>query len=190
MSSESLGFDPDLIFGICNGGDQVRILSYSAEGVPITRSDVQQYQCQLVAMRQQSSSQIAKPLIGLLSSVDNPSKMGIPDASSGQVPVSRGFGLSDEQQMARSVAGIGRAEIEKIMSQFQYDLEPVHRAWSTQQQQIAESSNFYNYGLNDKLLREYIAAQVAIRLERSRRVKLVGSTDVAGNRDHASMRRM
>ena len=92
--------------------------------------------------------------------------------------------------MARSVAGIDRAEIERIMSQFQYDLEPVHRAWSTQQQQVAESSNFYNYGLNDKLLREYIAAQVAIRLEKSRRVKLVGASDVAGNRDHASMRRI
>jgi hypothetical protein len=188
MSSESLGFDTDLIFGVGNGGDQVRILSYSAEGVPITRSDVQQYQSQLVAVRQQSSSQISKPLIGLLSSVDNPLKLGTGETGGGPVPVSRGFGLSDEQQSARSVAGVDKAEIERIMNQLQFDLDPVHRPWSTQQQQVAETGNFYNYGLNDKLLREYIAAQIAIRLEKSRRIKLVGASDVAGNRGHAAMR--
>ena len=188
MSAESVGFDEDLIFGIGNGGDNVRILSYAGEGVPITRTDVQNYQSQLVAVRQQSSSQVAKPLIGLLSSVDNPLKMQMGEGSSGAVPVSRAFGLSDEQQSARAVAGVDKGEIARIMSQLQLDLEPVHRAWSTQQQQAAETSNFYNYGLNDKLLREYIAAQIAIRIEKSRRVKLVGSSDVAGNRDHAAMR--
>jgi hypothetical protein len=188
MSSEPVGFDPDLVFGIGNGGDKVRILSYAAEGIPITRSDVQQYQSQLVAVRQQSSAQIAKPLIGLLSSVDNPLKMQTGEGMTGPTPVSRAFGLSDEQQSARAVAGVDKAEIERIMNTLQFDLEPVHRPWSTQQQQAAESSNFYNYGLNDKLLREYISAQIAIRIEKSRRVKLVGTSDVAGNRDNAAMR--
>ena len=177
MSSESAGIDPDLLFGMASGGDQVRILSYAAEGVPITRADVQAYQSQLVAVRQQSSSQVVKPLIGLLSSVDNP--MNQPALAA---PVHRAFGLSDEQQSAKSVAGVDRAEIEHIMASLQFDLEPVHRAWSSQQQQVAESGNFYNYGLTDKLLREYIGAQIALRMEKSRRVKIVGSTDVAGNR--------
>jgi hypothetical protein len=187
MSSESLSIDPDLLFGIASGGDQVRVLSFAAEGVPITRSDVHAYQSQLVAVRQQSSSQVAKPLIGLLSSVDNPLKLASMEGM-GATPVSRAFGLSDEQQSARSVAGVDKGEIDRILTQLQMDIEPIHRAWATQQQQMAETSNFYNYGLNDKLLREYIAAQIAIRIERSRRVKLVGSSGVAGNRDRASMR--
>lgn len=187
MSSESVGIDSDLLFGIANGGDQVRILSFATEGQPITRSDVQAYQSQLVAVRQQSSSQISKPLIGLLSSVDNPLKIAGTDAGA-VLPVSRAFGLSDEAQSSRAVAGVDKNEIERIMSQFHFDLDPVHRPWATQQQQAAEASNFYNYGLNDKLLREYIGAQIALRIERSRRVKLVGTSDVAGNREHAAMR--
>jgi hypothetical protein len=180
--------DPDLLFGIATGGDQVRILSYAPEGVPITRSDVQNYQSQLVAVRQQASAQIAKPLIGLLSSVDNPAALNV-EAVSGP-PVQRGFGLSDEQgkSSSQAVAGVDRSEIHRIMQQLQFDIEPIHRAWATQQQQVAETGNFYNYGLNDKLLREYIEAQIALRIDRSRRVKMVGATDVAGNRQHASLR--
>ena len=182
--------DKDLLFGMTTGGDQVRILSYAAEGVPITRADVQAYQSQLVAVRQQASSQVVKPMIGLLSSVDNPLMMSN-EALNGP-PIKRAFGLSDEQTVSTShtVAGVDKAEIQRIMQQLQFHIEPVHRAWATQQQQAAESSNFYNYGLNDRVLREYIEAQIALRIEKSRRqsVKIVGSTDVAGNRQHAAMR--
>ena len=183
MSGE---LDPDLLFGMASGSGNVKILSYAGEGVPIARSDVQAYQSQLVAVRQQASSQVIKPLIGLLSSVDNPASMSDPGMGA---PVSRGFGLSDEGGSSSvQVAGVDRFEIEKIIQQLTFDAEPVQRAWATQQQQSAETGNFYNYGLNAHLLREYVAAQVALRIERSRRVKITGPTGVAGNRDSASMR--
>ena len=183
--------DQDLLFGIATGGDQVRILSYAAEGVPITRTDVHNYQSQLVAVRQQASSQTVKPLIGLLSAVENPAAM--PTEAAAAAPVQRrAFGLSDEGQSsmssAHAVAGVDKAEIHRIMQQLQLDIDPIHRAWATQQQQAAEASNYYNFGLNERLLREYIEAQIALRIDRSRRVKLVGSTDVAGNRQHAQLR--
>lgn len=181
--------DPDLLFGVATGGPNLKFLSYAGEGVPITRANVQSYQSQLVNVRQQANSQIAKPLIGLLSSVDNPLSVPSFDGSSGP-PVKRGFGLSDESGVsAHQVAGVDRHEIERITSQLTYDVDPIHRAWATQQQQSAESSNFYNYGLNAHLLKEYIAAQVALRLDKSRRVKIAGSTDVAGNRADAFMRK-
>ena len=64
-------FDKDLLFGAGSGGDNVKILSYAPEGIPITRADVQAYQSQLLAVRQQANSQIAKPLIGLLETIEN-----------------------------------------------------------------------------------------------------------------------
>jgi len=167
--SESAELDSDLLFGLATGGDQVRILSYAPEGTPITRSDVHAYQSQLVSVRQQSASQIVKPLIGLLSSLDNSAALIQSEALSATAPVNRAFGLSDETHAARSVAGVDKGEISRIVSQLQFELEPVHRAWSTQQQQSAAASDFYNYGLNDKLLREYIEAQIAVRIEKSRR---------------------
>ena len=177
--------DGDLLFGLATGGDQVRILSYASEGVPISREDVLAYQSQLVSVRQQSNSQVVKPLIGLLSSLDN-SAAFIQSEALNATPVNRVFGLSDEVNAARSVAGVDKGEISRIMSQLQFDLEPVHRAWSTQQQQTAAASDFYNYGLSDKLLREYIEAQIAVRIEKSRRqgVHVVGSS--TGHGQHSS----
>lgn len=172
----------DLLFGVSTGGSNIRILSYASEGVPITRSNVQTYQSQLLAVRQQASSQVVKPLIGLLSSVDNPLSLPLHE---GGAPVNRNFGLSDE---GVGIAGIDRREIEKITSKLTYDVEPVHRAWATAQQQTAELGNFYNYGLNPHLLKEYIAAQVGLRIDKSRRVKITKPTDVAGTRSDAFMR--
>ena len=183
----SVEIDSDLLFGMATGGDQVRILSYAAEGTPITRADVQAYQSQLVSVRQQSNSQIAKPLIGLLSSLDNSAAL-IQSEALNAVPVNRGFGLSDETHSARSVAGVDKSEISRIVSQLQFDLEPVHRAWSTQQQQSAAASDFYNYGLNDKLLREYIEAQIALRIEKSRRQGVQVHSSAAGAPPPMSMR--
>ena len=179
--------DRDLLFGMASGGPNVKFLSYAGEGVRITRASVQSYQSQLVAVRQQASMQIAKPLIGLLSSVDNPISQQSFESSAGPA-VHRGFGLSDEAR-AHQVAGVDRAEVDRIMSQLTFDTDPVHRAWATQQQQTAESGHFYNYGLNAHLLREYIGAQVALRIDKSRRVKITASTDVAGHRGDAHMRR-
>jgi hypothetical protein len=193
MSVDNLDtpFDSDLLFGAGSGGENVKILSYAAEGTPITRADVQAYQSQLLAVRQQANSQIAKPLIGLLSSVDNPlsAQQG---ASETAPPVQRGFGLSDEGTMSSStaVAGVDKAEIQSIISQLQFDVEPVHRAWATPQQQMAEQGSFYNYGLNPHLLKEYIEAQIALRIEKSRRTSVtVGNGGVvSGNTENAFMR--
>jgi len=185
-------FNKDLLFGAGSGGDNVKILSYAAEGIPITRADVQAYQSQLLAVRQQANSQVAKPLIGLLSSVDNPLSGQQGSSNDSGTPVPRAFGLSDEgsaMSTSTAVAGVDKSEIHAIMSQLQFDVEPVHRAWSTPQQQIAEQGSFYNYGLNPHLLQEYMEAQIALRIEKSRRTSVtVGGGEISGNTENAVMR--
>ena len=183
-------FDKDLLFGAGTGSDNVRILSFAPEGVPITRADVQTYQSQLLAVRHQANSQIAKPLIGLLSSVDNPLTSNDSAAQLSSAPVQRAFGLSDEGAgvvSSRTVAGIDKGEIEAIVGKLQFDVEPIHRPWSNPHQQMNDLPNFYNYGLNPHLLREYIEAQIALRIEKSRRTS-VKISEVSGNTENAFMR--
>ena len=183
-------FDKDLLFGAGTGSDNVRILSFAPEGIPVTRADVQAYQSQLLAVRHQANSQVAKPLIGLLSSVDNPLSSTDSGSLSASAPVQRAFGLSDENAgvvSSRSVAGIDKSEIDSIVSKLQFDTEPIHRAWSTPHQQMVDMPNFFNYGLNPHLLREYLAAQIALRIEKSRRTS-VKISEVSGNTENAFMR--
>ena len=183
-------FDRDLLFGSGIGSENVRILSFAPEGVPITRTDVQAYQSQLLAVRHQANSQIAKPLIGLLSSVDNPLTSTESGANPSSAPVQRAFGLSDEGAgvvSSRTVAGIDRGEIESIVSKLQFDIDPVHRPWTNPHQQMVDLPNFFNYGLNPHLLREYLEAQIALRIEKSRRTSLKVS-EVSGNTQNAVMR--
>lgn len=183
-------FDKDLLFGAGTGSENVRILSFAPEGVPITRADVQTYQSQLLAVRHQANSQIAKPLIGLLSSVDNPLTSNDSGPHLSSAPVQRAFGLSDEGAgvvSSRTVAGIDKGEIEAIMSKLHFDTEPIHRPWSNPHQQLNDLPNFFNYGLNPHLLREYIEAQIALRIEKSRRTS-VKVSEVSGNTENAFMR--
>jgi len=183
-------FDKDLLFGAGTGSENVRILSFAPEGIPITRADVQAYQSQLLAVRHQANSQIAKPLIGLLSSVDNPLSASESGTQPASAPIQRAFGLSDEGAgvvSSRTVAGIDKGEIEAIVSKLQFDIEPLHRPWSNPHQQMNDLPNFFNYGLNPHLLREYLEAQIALRIEKSRRTSLKVS-EVSGNTENAFMR--
>ena len=140
----------------------VKILFFGPEGAEISRSDVIAYKTQL-----KGGVGISRSIPGVSAVIPTPQ------------PSSRTFALSDESV---GTAGLDKSALEGIVSNLVFDTQPLVRAWTLPGgNPEAMHAQYYNYGLNDKLFREYLEHQIALRVSRAQRAKL----EVGGMRSSA-----
>ena len=120
--------------------DRIKFLYFAPEGVGVTREDVQTYKKQLNAGKDKPGLTVVLPT------------------------VNRSFALSDEPS---AVAAVDRESLQKVIAQLNFDIQPLVRAWSGNAEAI--QAQYYNYGLNETLLKEYLEHQISLRLTRAQR---------------------
>jgi hypothetical protein len=125
----------------------VKILYFASEGTPVTRRDVMTYKTQLTAASNPSLS------LNAVSAVAAPA---------------RSFSLSDEA--GGGASGADKQKLEMIISQLQFDVQPLVRAWTVIGGNMETMlTQYYNYGLNEQLLKEYLEQQIVLRMNRAQR---------------------
>lgn len=130
--------------------EKVKILYFGPETFPVSRNDILTYKSQLGGGFKQRTAE--------------PAAHSLPAAPH------RSFGLSDE---SIRTAGIDKEKLEGVISHLKFETQPLARAWAVPGGNLeALQTQYYNYGLNEKLFREYLEHQISIRLNRAQRSRV------------------